>query len=67
MAITQNGLIKFVSDEYGPYIYTIENPTGHIIAATAPPAAILPVSALELTWTRCHFFCLPQLPVQTGI
>lgn len=47
MAITRDGLIRFVSDEYGPYIYVTEGPTGHVIGAVAPPNAILPVSRVE--------------------
>jgi len=32
----------FISDEYGPYIYRF-SPDGRMLAATAPPAALLPM------------------------
>lgn len=36
------GTIAFLSDEYGPYIYTVESISGLVLAATAPPPAIVP-------------------------
>lgn len=36
------GEYAFVSDEYGPYIYTIDRASGWIHAATRPPLALVP-------------------------
>ncbi|KJZ75482.1 hypothetical protein HIM_05178 [Hirsutella minnesotensis 3608] len=43
--------VSFISDEYGPYIYTIESDTGMVLAATAPPDAILPMIDGRLNFT----------------
>lgn len=41
-AETAFGDFSFVSDEYGPYIYTIQKTSGLVLAATRPPLAIVP-------------------------
>lgn len=43
--------LSFISDEYGPYIYTIQEQSGLAVAATAPPKAVLPFINGQLNFT----------------
>ncbi|CAO1618790.1 unnamed protein product [Parajaminaea phylloscopi] len=45
------GSVLFASDEYGPYIYTIEKATGQIISTLAPPDAIVPLKGGSTNFT----------------
>jgi hypothetical protein len=45
------GTLSFLSDEYGPYIYTLEPNSGIVLAATAPPQAVLPYIGGKLNFT----------------
>jgi len=50
-AFSKDGAFAFVSDEYGPYIYTTERNSGVVLASTAPPAAVLPMIGGKLNFT----------------
>lgn len=50
-ALSADGLIAYISDEYGPYIYVTQRQTGVILATIAPPAAITPFIGGKLNFT----------------
>jgi hypothetical protein len=50
-AFSKDGLFAFVSDEYGPYIYTTDRNTGVILSTLAPPPAIVPMIGGKINFT----------------
>ncbi|UZJ52047.1 hypothetical protein CBS101457_001367 [Exobasidium rhododendri] len=50
-AFSKDGLFAFLSDEYGPYIYTTDRTTGIVLSTLAPPPAIVPMIGGKINFT----------------